>query len=74
LFENSQKTSRAAQNVLTGHMLPEGRVFETLLVWTHYYRRLFVMRWFPHGRDGTGQHLCSPALPELTRNRPARLC
>jgi len=26
------------------------------------------------GRDGTGQHFCSPAHPELTRNCPARLC
>jgi len=26
------------------------------------------------GRDDTGQHLCSPAHPELTKNRPARLC
>jgi len=27
-----------------------------------------------HSRDGTGQHFCSPARPELTRNRPARVC
>jgi len=25
-------------------------------------------------RDGTGQHFCNPTRPELTRNRPARLC
>jgi len=23
-----------------------------------------------HSRDGTGQHFCSPARPEVTRNRP----
>jgi len=23
-------------------------------------------------RDGTGQHFCSPARPEVTRNRPAQ--
>jgi len=23
-------------------------------------------------RDGTGQHFCSPARPELTKNRPAQ--
>jgi len=23
-------------------------------------------------RDGTGQHFCSPAHPEVTSNRPAR--
>jgi len=23
-------------------------------------------------RDGTGQHFCSPARPEVTRNHPAR--
>jgi len=27
-----------------------------------------------YSRDGTGQNFCSPARPELTRNRPARLC
>jgi len=26
------------------------------------------------GRDVMGQHFCSPTRPELTRNRPARLC
>jgi len=25
-----------------------------------------------YNRDGTGQHFCSPARPELTRNRPAQ--
>jgi len=23
-------------------------------------------------RDGTGQHFCSPTLPELTRSRPGQ--
>jgi len=26
----------------------------------------------PHTRDDTGQHFCSPAHPELTRNCPAQ--
>jgi len=37
------------------------------------HRRFANCGWMP-ARDGTGQHFCSPARPELIRNRPARLC
>jgi len=43
-----------------------------LTVSQHYLRSTLACGKMPTTRDGTGQHFCSPARPEVTRSRPAR--